>query len=489
MSLEEVVTAAKGGEWALPSKAAVEDARGALLTKVTLESDPTTPAGQAAAAERAAKEAAKAKGGKGVSAEPSGPPLMDPLTSVFDMVVVMDGDVKEREQRAAGLQLEAVTGLPLAPGQEGVPAVPYNLDKRNTLWSSVTPGHTFLTDVSSVLDINASAVSKDRAFGLVDEALQVIAADKKFRLEDEETEKTAARRTMKLIANTMGSPVASAGGEAERAVTPVVKLAAQPSSRAVSAAPAAPADTGEDSFSMLGFNPEKRAEELKQALARGHPIDVDELKMLEVKARMLHDNYHESVVTILSKLRSEKEGMDYRLKKVGRTMLRTLQKTGGVDVKDVQARVNAAKEAAARNAGPSYDDTSFSHGLSQAKAVYSQSPGTGTGGKGRVVPVSPASSGMGGSPGAEATTTSLNFTGAATTLRGVGKFVKRLKAAQAASAPEKRVAKLITDLQAEAIAVGPASNRVRVLRPQWDLVVTVSTRLCLCVCVCVCVCP
>lgn len=78
----------------------------------------------------------------------------------------------------------------------------------------------------------------------------------------------------------------------------------------------------------VGFDPAKRAEELRRALARGHPVDVEELKFLEVKARMLKDSYHTSVVTILSKLREEKEGADNRLRRVGRTMIRTLHHTG-----------------------------------------------------------------------------------------------------------------------------------------------------------------
>ena len=55
-----------------------------------------------------------------------------------------------------------------------------------------------------MLDVDTSAVTAARAFGLADEAMAVLCTDKLLKLEDEEKDRVTARRTVNNIARARG---------------------------------------------------------------------------------------------------------------------------------------------------------------------------------------------------------------------------------------------------------------------------------------------
>jgi hypothetical protein len=187
---------------------------------------------------------------------------------------------------------------------------------------------------------------------------------------------------------------------------------------------------------------------LKRASVRGYPLDMHELRLLEVRARMLDGNYRTSVTTISSKIREEKRNAHLRLQRVGRTMLRTLRCEGGVDVKAVSTRVAMLR---GERVGSVHDD-SFSVGGAGTLSRMS-------------VPMRTASSGTKTPPATRASpmsrreTTRLPSAASARDKTAGGGGASKSKSAAALS-PEQRVAQLVAQMQGEAAAIGPATDKV-----------------------------
>ena len=212
----QVVNAVRSGEFKLPLNKDVEEARNKALTTAV-----TTAANEAAAA-AAAPVDPKAAGGKAGAAKGGAPAeekpktkLMDPIVSMVDMVVVVAANDATCRARAADMKIDAVTGQPVAAEGAGVP---YDYDARARAYqaehalpgaaagaaSATATALTWWTDASAVLDVNTSALTRERAFGVADEALQLIAADKPFKIQDDDRDKLIARRTVNQIARARG---------------------------------------------------------------------------------------------------------------------------------------------------------------------------------------------------------------------------------------------------------------------------------------------